>query len=148
MSDKCFLCLNNCRTRRCAKCKVKAHRDCWTKYKKSTRYYPYKANQCPQCRSNIKTKRYNTRLNALSKKRVDCMYTVKDLLERVDRACGREQKMYSTKQLFEYLYQNMWFINRHKNFRKSVRNKLVELATIERWEYAEKMHLLMFGEPV
>lgn len=155
MTDKCFLCLNISRTRRCSRCLLKAHRKCWNQYVRSSKgsnsYHPYSRGDgiiCPQCKQNSKNKRYKTRGYSAETNKTRCINTIKNYLNDVEIAIGSENKKRIAKDLFEYLYKNMWFVRAHEKFEKSVRDKLVEISVHENWAFAKEMHLKMFGERI
>ena len=155
MSDNCFLCLNISRTRRCSQCLLKARRKCWEQYirhwRHSNSYHPYSRGGgiiCPQCKKNSKNRRYNTRLHATETNKTRCINTIKNFLNDVDTANGKENKKRIAKELFEYLYQNMWFVRNHRKFERTVRDKLVEFSVHENWAFATEMYMKMFGETI
>lgn len=135
MSDNCFLCLNISRTRRCTQCKVKAHKSCWEEYTMVD-----ETQRCPQCRATTKRKVYNTRL------RENTIRVIRHFLTSIENRVGREQRCDVAKQLFEYLYQNIWFLDNNRLFRNIVKSKLVYLAIDENWEYAKTAHERFFGQ--
>lgn len=138
-NSKCFLCLDISRTRRCKRCKITAHKHCWKKY---NRYHPYKRNNCPQCNIDLRKKYYNTRVD----KKQKCIKTIDQYLNDVNIASTKEQKKTIAKKMFEYMYENMWFVNSNKKFKKTVQEKLIELYNIDKWEFALKIYKLMFKD--
>ena len=167
MSDLCFLCRNNTKNGACTTCSLKAHKKCWSQYLKHTMNVRQRQGlyitslsysndvKCPQCKQTIKQpikqpiKRMGVKTRSMIKKdKNDVSNIVKDYLNRVDATFSRDNKLLVIIELFEYLYNNMWFIKDNHRFRICVQNKLIEFHKYENWEHASVIYNRMFGTDI
>ena len=70
------------------------------------------------------------------------------MLNRCELTHGCENKKVIVMEMFDYLLKNMFFVRKNPTFEKTVRGKLIELQTMEQWEYAGEMYYKMFGEQI
>jgi DNA helicase IV len=156
MSDACFICLQNTKNNVCSQCNIKAHNKCFSqflqhKYHISSLFhlnkeYSSKKIECPQCKvilnkQGVVTRSFNKKLVTIQK--------IKNLLEDVEKAIGKNNKKISSEQLFEFLLANIWFMNRHKKFRKQVKLKLKEFHRQESdWDFPAKIYKKMFNKNI
>lgn len=127
MINKCFICLDICRTRRCKICKLYAHKKCW----KNFLYYSKDIN-CPQCNQNLKkSKRYNLRQNKILSSS-EITNTIKDYLKKSECSRSISERKKICKNIYEILLHNKWFLHRYKVFNKVAKKKLEELIEINK----------------
>jgi len=74
--------------------------------------------------------------------------TVKTYLGTVEATKGKHNKQRVVGELFEYLIKNIWFVNSHTKFKKTVRNKLIEFHINNDWSDAKSTYMRMFGEEI
>jgi hypothetical protein len=70
---------------------------------------------------------------------------VRQLLSLIRTTTSTLGKKTVTIGLFEFIFRNMWFLNRHPLFRSCVYNKLLELSNAQEvWNYPRLMLHIMF----
>ncbi len=70
---------------------------------------------------------------------------VRQLLSLIHTTTSTLEKKRLAIWLFEYIFSNMWFLNRHPLFRSCVYNKLLELSNAQEvWNYPRLMIHRMF----
>jgi hypothetical protein len=149
MSDKCFICLSNTRTRSCTQCNIKCHRKCWETY--VNEYSKTVKPKCPQCKIVLEQKKIMTRSvkrsmdKRLSNKEI--VTKVKKLLKKSESINDSHKRQVVAREIFLFLLDNMYFIEENDSFRGVVKEKLIELS-VSKWDYAKDMYMTMFGEQI
>ena len=151
MDDPCFICLEYTNSRKCQTCTLRCHYECWDIFlkdintKKKYSEYDFDKNfvnvytKCPQCSSIIITTTNNI------------LMIISEKIRRCNKAKGTENKKKNYTEMLEYLYKNMWFVNIHNNFKKTVQNKLISFYLEDKLgygEYLKNMYEKMFGVPI
>jgi hypothetical protein len=146
MSDLCFLCLSNTRINACTQCNLKCHRKCWKEYKKECE--TSLGIKCPQCKIVIKHTGVTTRLMKKKSSVENIVVTIKNYLNECENTIGIDNKKRIIIQIFSLLLKNMEFVNKHPVFSQTLSDKLHELYKNNDWDYANIVHIQMFGEQI
>lgn len=152
MTDKCFLCRQNTKIRKCTQCSLKAHNKCWFQFishrETVSDQHMYNQIECPQCKCLI-TKRIVVTRSMTLKINVDTFVEdVKNYLDTVEVTHGRENKTIIVSSLFEYLLKNICIVKRHRALTKAIQNKLIEFHRYNILECAGDVYEKMFRTPI
>ena len=145
--DSCFLCLNNTREKPCTHCSIRAHPKCWVKYIKNI--YGKQELICPVCKNSVVYRQSATRSVTKRRKKMEKVNTVKQFLDDIESTNAsntRLERMRISRELFNYLYDNMDFVYSIPQFEITVRNKMIELGNKEKWRHMNVMYMKMFRE--
>lgn len=150
--NNCFVCMNIARTKRCSHCNLRAHTNCWEEYKQTQNIDPLydQGVICPQCSRLTVSRIYRTRhrLREIIReeiKEANFQEKVRQLLSLIHTTTSTLGKKTVAIGLFEFIFRNMWFLNRHPLFRSCVYNKLLELSNAQEvWNYPRLMLHIMF----
>lgn len=148
--DSCFLCLNMTKNNPCNQCSLRAHLKCWEKYVKIS-YKNQDMNyqiKCPVCKQDVEYESRITRSIAKSRKKMTIINTIKEYIDAIESENynTRLEKITIARELYNYLYDNIDFVYSVPVFEKTVRNKMIELGNVEKWNYMNVMYMKMFGE--
>jgi hypothetical protein len=147
MTDSCFLCLMNTKTKQCTRCNLHVHYKCWKKYLNSFEFNETK--KCPQCKEKVrdmpKTRaRTHARRRYLKQKDTFTNHILSQL-SKCERVYGRLEKEKILTEIFDYLLDNMDYLLQHKKLNLVVRGKLKELYFQNKWYYAKDIYFRMYG---
>ena len=70
---------------------------------------------------------------------------IKTHLESVDSACGRTNRIYAARVLFEYICLNRTWLLQHPRLCRVINQKLIEMHMQEEWGEAAWYHYRLFG---
>ena len=124
MTDKCFLCLNESRTRQCRHCTLKAHKRCWKTL------MAHGETRCPMCRTPLS---HPARATRRSQHPNHVVQTIKDYLTTIEETSDRQRKRGVCNDLFQYLVDNRWFLEERPRLLAVAKTKLSELIYNEGW---------------
>jgi hypothetical protein len=66
--------------------------------------------------------------------KLECIHHVQLFLQNVFKSVSIEDKIKEIRNLFSYIYVNKWFLQENYLFAVTVKNKLIELHKIHKWE--------------
>ena len=138
--DKCFICLEYTKKSICpvSKCNIRCHSKCYIEYVNNMG----KFDKCPQCKGKVKEYNLRSRFKKCDKDQV--VKTIKIYLTDIQYTPNKQHKIYLCKNMFEFLYKNIWFLNSYNKFKITVKKKLEELHYEENQDFANYYHNKIF----
>ena len=145
MTDNCFLCLKSALYLKCPGqiCKMKAHKKCWKEYCNQ-----FTTNICPVCRCFPKLNTYRTRSKTQKNAEEEYITKIKNYMTIINTSKGNYHKKKIAKKMFNFILENMYFINNHPRFKIAVKGRLIFCYNNNNWLFAKEIYYKMFNEDI
>jgi len=138
--DKCFICLEYTKKSICpvSKCNIKCHSKCYNEYVNTLG----KFDKCPKCKGVVK--KYNLRTTFKKCNKEQCVNIIRRYLNEINETPSKQQKVELCKNMFEFLYINVWFLDSQGNFKNVVKKKLEHFYYYEKLSFVNYYHNKIF----
>jgi hypothetical protein len=154
MSNSCLICLKNTKTKQCNNCSMRCHNSCWEKYMKYSKKSEDKLSlECPQCKLIIRIKNtgkgVQTRSVIEKQKFAHIENKIRGFMNKFEYLSVIIDKRIVMLEMFEYISNNMTYLEHNPNFAESVQKKLLEfILTDDDSGCWKRMQTIIFGEVV